>query len=371
MEDLNLNVFNIIIIFGVVNGIICSLILLLNSRLQSKTNNYLALTIQSLCYSNLQYWFLDVGITKRIQYDQNTLIFIPFEFLILPFFYLFVKVYVNRSIKRKEIGLLFIPFVLSVIYILIRNTFNDALSVIKIFNLTVEYVSLIFNIVIIILVFRIIIKHERLQKQLGYKTVPLKINWLKRLLITGLLLCFIWFMCLNFFEALFKSGYYKFYPLWIGISIFIYWMAITAILQKRLYQERVQIRSLKSSTNKVQNDLLSKTVVNTNTNNEILSLIKDEKLYLNPNLDLNFLSKKLNFSVSYISKQISNSSVSSFKNYINGLRLQEAKIMLKDKHYSNYTIVAIAYECGFNSKSAFYNAFKKQYSITPSIYRKQ
>lgn len=51
-------------------------------------------------------------------------------------------------------------------------------------------------------------------------------------------------------------------------------------------------------------------------------------------------------------------------------KVQKAKELLNDPKYDNYTIVAIGFESGFNSKTAFNTTFKKMTSYTPTEYRK-
>jgi AraC-like DNA-binding protein len=58
-----------------------------------------------------------------------------------------------------------------------------------------------------------------------------------------------------------------------------------------------------------------------------------------------------------------------FNDLINSYRVEEAKKMLKDEGMSNFTIASIAYECGFNTLSAFNVAFKKFTGLTPSQFR--
>jgi AraC-like DNA-binding protein len=60
-----------------------------------------------------------------------------------------------------------------------------------------------------------------------------------------------------------------------------------------------------------------------------------------------------------------------FSDFINSLRVEQAKKFLSDNEFSQYTIVAIGLECGFNSKSTFYSAFKNFTSETPTTYRAQ
>ena len=51
------------------------------------------------------------------------------------------------------------------------------------------------------------------------------------------------------------------------------------------------------------------------------------------------------------------------------MRIQQSKKLLIDEKYANYTIVSIGLESGFNSKSTFYNVFKKHVGCTPLAYK--
>ncbi|MGK0448800.1 MAG: YesN/AraC family two-component response regulator, partial [Polaribacter sp.] len=87
-------------------------------------------------------------------------------------------------------------------------------------------------------------------------------------------------------------------------------------------------------------------------------------------VSLTTLSKEFNLSEGYISQLINNNSDLNFNDYINSLRVNEAKEMLFNIEYENYTIIAIGLEAGFNSKSSFYSAFKKFTNKTPNEYKK-
>ena len=67
------------------------------------------------------------------------------------------------------------------------------------------------------------------------------------------------------------------------------------------------------------------------------------------------LAEKQKISVSHLSKLINSFSNYNFSDYINSLRIEQAKKLLDDDSFDQYTIVAIGLESGFNSKSTFYN----------------
>ena len=103
---------------------------------------------------------------------------------------------------------------------------------------------------------------------------------------------------------------------------------------------------------------------------KLTSIIEKESVYLNPEYRLNDLAKSSNISSHKVSQVINRIEETSFSDFINRYRIEEAKKMLISEKHKTHTIIAIANEVGFNSKTAFYNAFKKQCGISPSTYIK-
>lgn len=93
--------------------------------------------------------------------------------------------------------------------------------------------------------------------------------------------------------------------------------------------------------------------------------------FLKKDLTIRYLSKKLHTNSNYLSKSVNAMGNKSFVQFINSYRIEFAKDMLLDEHYSKYTIQAISEKSGFNSTSAFYTAFKKETSIAPSAFIKK
>jgi len=102
--------------------------------------------------------------------------------------------------------------------------------------------------------------------------------------------------------------------------------------------------------------------------NEIYSLVENEKLYLEFDLKLNTLSEKLEKSIHHISQAINQNAQMSFPDFINSFRIEAAKHKLLQPKPD--TIYAISLDVGFNSKAAFYSAFKKNTSQTPTAFKK-
>jgi AraC-like DNA-binding protein len=105
--------------------------------------------------------------------------------------------------------------------------------------------------------------------------------------------------------------------------------------------------------------------------NQLQNMMENDKPYLNPNLTLNDLSKKLGISNHNLSEILNTQIKQNFFDYINEYRVNEVKRMLEDKNNDHLTLLGIALDAGFNSKSGFNLIFKKFMHCTPSEYRQK
>lgn len=99
------------------------------------------------------------------------------------------------------------------------------------------------------------------------------------------------------------------------------------------------------------------------------SIIINERLFTNPDLKLSEVARRLGVSNHELSKLINDNLDKNFTELINEYRIEEAKQLLTSN--SLYTIEAIGNQSGFNSKSAFYKAFKKVTNTTPAKFKSQ
>jgi len=99
------------------------------------------------------------------------------------------------------------------------------------------------------------------------------------------------------------------------------------------------------------------------------TLMKGKKIYSNEDLTVKHLASELEITPHQLSEILNQKIGKTFYNYINEMRIEEAKILLQTD--SEKSILSITYDVGFNSTSAFYNAFKKHTGYSPSAYRKK
>ncbi|MBD2715084.1 helix-turn-helix domain-containing protein [Microvirga sp. STR05] len=88
--------------------------------------------------------------------------------------------------------------------------------------------------------------------------------------------------------------------------------------------------------------------------------------YLEPELTLGELAAQLRTNTSWLSKVINTGCGQNFNDFINEYRVREAERCLRDPKFRHYTLLAVALEAGFNSKSTFNRVFKKLRGLTPS-----
>ena len=96
--------------------------------------------------------------------------------------------------------------------------------------------------------------------------------------------------------------------------------------------------------------------------------MKDEKWFLNPSLSLPELADYVNISSNKLSWLLNEQIGQNFNEYINSFRLENFKEKALDPANSHLTLIALAYESGFNSKSVFNAFFKKTEGLTPKAW---
>lgn len=104
---------------------------------------------------------------------------------------------------------------------------------------------------------------------------------------------------------------------------------------------------------------------------ELVQLMKGKKLFLTPELTLTTVAKELNVHPNTLSQVINSVEQKNFFDYVNTLRIEEFKKRIAKHEYQKYTLLSLAYECGFNSKTSFNRNFKNLTGKSPSEYLKE
>lgn len=168
--------------------------------------------------------------------------------------------------------------------------------------------------------------------------------------------------------------------IFIGISIFVILIGFFGIQQKSIFlsneiEYKIIEKEIGTTSNqvKVKEKYVSSGLSEQKADayyDKLNSLIHQEKFYLNADLSLNDLASKLDIHPNYLSEIINKKESKTFYDYINIHRINEFKELIAIPKNQQFTLMAIAYDCGFNSKSSFNRYFKKITGKTPSQYVK-
>jgi AraC-like DNA-binding protein len=305
------------------------------------------------------------GIDK-LSHDHLTvqLIFLLFG----PLLYFYVKTLTHPQYKLKPLDSLnLLPLVLAFILFIPMQSiiFGSVANPNTIFSAGMIILTIHFTIYIILSI-QLLICYERKIKETFSSLKKINLNWLK-FIITGLLIIFPFTVVAEIWDG----GSAAWNIVWLVVSIFIYAMGFLSFRQPKIYlgsnfstvpdEERSKKKYHKSSLTgeKIEEYF-----------NSLEKFITENKPYLNSGIDMPALAAQLSISTHHLSQVINEKTGSNFFDYINGYRVKEAMLMLKNPENSNLTITAIGFEAGFNSVSSFNSVFKKIMKTTPSRFRK-
>lgn len=202
-------------------------------------------------------------------------------------------------------------------------------------------------------------KHKKRIENSFSNTENKTLNWLRNLTL-GLI--GIWLV------VLFSDN-----PVFIfsGVVVFVLYLGFYGINQTTIFSSAAELENELSSS--IKDDVTEKQYKKSGLKREVAAVIyarlKDlmhtDKLYLEPELTLGELAARLETTPNYVSQIINEYESKSFYQYINALRVEEFLVICKRPEYRSYTILAMAMECGFKSKSTFNKHFKEITGKTP------
>ena len=364
-------VFSFLMISGVLLGIVFLIATSLSKKGRDKSIIYLNLVVFFLIFNNLQAWLLETifmnanFFIKRLQ--------IPWYVLIFPSFYAFLTYYLK--IEKKVYSFVYGSISLFIAEIVIRIAlipyfFHDENNyfIAKYVQIE-EIVNASYSIFLFIKAIIILFKYSELYQQvLAFDNL----KWLKNFMFLGGIVILMWVcvIILNF-ERILNLEAFNNYPLRLSSTSLLYWISYQGFYNYSLMVERIQLRKKIAAEEKTKKNVSNGKESEENKFLMIKNYIKKNKRFLDPAFSLERLSSEMGISTSKLSHLINQESGYNFPDYINLLRVEKAKKYLIKSDYSAYTIVAIGLECGFNSKSVFYSAFKKFTNTTPTDYKKQ
>ena len=315
--------------------------------------------------------------------DQFSIALIPLTFG--PFLFLYTKslTYGTSSFRTKDY-IHFIPFVaLTIIYFTsFQGEVNfkgdnflvaDGDALVRIFYSLAFVISVAYYTYITFY----ILKRYRTQRfdRFSYFSAENELNWLY-FLTTLFALIYAVYVVLGVIN--FISGEPRFsidYISNIGLVLLTFSVSYFGLKQPYLFKNRKD--EDEDEAEDVKEKVPKEKYRQSNLNDEVkkehiatlMKYMEEERPFLNPELTVQDLSKHVNIARHHLTEILNNEIGKNFFTFINEYRIGEVKRRLLNEKFDHLTIIAIAYDCGFNSKSTFNSIFKQNTGSTPSKWK--
>lgn len=299
-----------------------------------------------------------------------------------PLLYLYVRHQTDPGLRFSPWNYLhFIPFIsfftVSVIF-RAKPIFDDLSGyfvVDRFISLRIVYsISFFLSITVYSILSFLEIRHHqsRLRDIVSYTPSKMTLNWLKILSATfyiGYLIVFL----LGGFEM--AAGILPFDPYiiaFIFITFFSFAYSFYAIRQPVIFDVFTHDETDEGDVIEVQGKYARSGLRDDQAGEylqKLLEYMDREKPYLDSDLTIHDLARITGIPRHYITEVLNEKHGRNFFAFINEYRVKEVITRLSDAKYQHYTIIAIAFDSGFNSKSTFNSFFKTFTGKTPSQYR--
>lgn len=341
-----------------------------------------------LCSIYLLPWLLGFAGWYSIEFYRNILFYVPVQhlFLIGPSIYFYTKSLLNPSFRFKRKDYVhFAPAIFYLIYrliifaidiIILKESYFYANGRDKNLDNWYQISGFLSMTLYYLLSLKYYTIYEKIIKQTLSFTDMILFSWIKKYLLAFLFMQLLWLLFFLFYPdwGNFKEKwwYYLFF------SMLLYYIGITGYVNN--IKALIPFRFLKNdlntiyllgegpNINSIENNstvsLKQSQVMEANQQIEIwkgkiIEALEKDKLYKNPKLTLQDLADHLETNQTLISKMVNQGFGINFNDFINEFRIKEVIFLLQKGAHKKHTLLGIAIDSGFNSKSTFNRCFKK------------
>ena len=395
----------ILLLLGSAHGFYLSFALLTKNNKENNANLLLALFVFTL---SLRLSFMVLDICGLLELSPHLIgLDAPIVFLFGPLLFLYVQKLTLSSFYKVKI-LHFLPFILAIVislpfywqsaefklsWLLELPTTQLGLLYLTLFDMIFIPLKLVLLGLYLVFVYQRMVQY-RVEIVDNFSNIEqISLTWLIRLFSTLGLLFFCWVFneIIEFYldfcsknvmgvscDALESTSNNLKLLTEYGMVICFYLISIYGLKQPAIFIANAGSKNIKNSLElsgsqrvaditetqnqqvigdtKYQKSSLTEEL-STKVYQEISRLISQYNLYLDPELSLSQLAQESGFSKHHLSQAINQCANKTFFDFINCLRIEHAKSLLHGESKMNVQEVSLA--AGFNSRSAFYNAFKK------------
>lgn len=191
-----------------------------------------------------------------------------------------------------------------------------------------------------------------------------QLRWLRQLVYVFLAFQIIWFLHLIPYiipasrNALLDR--FGWYPIYVPITIIIYWLGLKGYLQIRT--TNVGPQPTKATGTDIPQTTVKQVVAT------LQQAMVADRIFLDPELTVEKVGQHTQLAPKLISAVINQHLHKNFNSFINEYRIEEVKQRLVDSTHEHLTLTGIAFDCGFNSQATFQRTFKQLTGVSPKVY---
>ena len=362
--EIKLNVLVVLFTVMIIIGLFSAMILFI------RRENKLANRILAFFLLATSLWLVDTFMNVAGIYAQNADAYfkpIYYSFAFGPLIYFYVRSITNSAFKFKPIYFLhFIPVLLQACLYWFLNFQSYAFKrwywqeVHLPYTYRVEFDGTFISLAIyLIFSIALIRKYQAWLKENFSESSKITLNWLKIILVLLLILCVQWFV-----EVILRDFYGNYYQ--YNFSVIILGLLTMVLAVRAFLQDNLSHIQFSPTTN---SDEVLKPQIQQTILKAIKSRMETSKDFLDPTLNLKTFAQNLGMPKRIVSEHLNHGLNQTFHDFVNKYRVEEVKKKILEDQAQKFTLEAIAYDCGFNSKATFNRTFKKYTGLTPSQFQ--
>ena len=362
-----LNTLIVIVIFG--SLILLSFLTAANPMRVNKKANY---WFGAFLFLWSTFWTDEIarytGSYETLQHYSGVVHYIQFFTPIVFYFSIVHFTNLNFRFRKSHLKYLILP-VLYLILLLLQQI--QGIENQKLFQFLTLGLILVQVILYTLLSYLEIRKHQKKIQSFASNTIEIDLNWLEYIISAILLLSFVITLYNIFFTSL---------PLNIFLNSFllviIFFIAYNSLKQKEIFPQDENLRKeIILINDEEQSGELKRKIIPDNELVNLKSMLSElmdvQKPYLDSELNLIKLAELINMTPHQLSYIINTGFNENFYQFINTYRVEKAKELLVNEEMNKLSVLGIAFESGFNSKTSFNTTFRKLTGQTPSEFKKK
>jgi AraC-like DNA-binding protein len=361
---------------GVATAIFVVFLLNHKSVVRSRANLFLSILLVALAFS-----ILHINYAGKVIRHFSSNMHSPGDptfLLIAPLSWFYAVELAGQRVKfNRQLLLHFIPFLLIVFFSLSFGSGHPA-AVSTLAGSHKWFLYIFFWVMVVVqfscyqyFLHKKWLAHQHLLQQEVSNTENVNISWLKFFLIVFLIINI--FFLLSLFTAIhLESRVWLPKATAVVFSLSVFALGYRGILQRDVFNTINTV--IEEKTQEPATPVLPETITPPKPDqaliDKLITYMAEKKPYLDADLSLSSLAKEMKMTRGHLSQLINNGLGENFYDFINRHRVEEVKKLMADPDKANFSLLGIAFEAGFKSKSSFNLIFKRFTGLTPTGYRK-